>query len=164
VVKDVPPPPDMTTIPDMTTPPDLGGGGSGGGGGGGGTGQKVTANAGPDPNVAKGASGALDGTGRTGDMITVAWLQTAGAAGAVTLSSDTIASPTFTAPSKDTVIIFKLTVKDAAGKSASDFVTITVGQSGGGGGCSCSTTGATSAPVAAFPLVALVLFGLLRRR
>jgi hypothetical protein len=92
-----------------------------------------TADAGPDQSVSQGSSVTLDGTGSSdpdsGQTLTYAWTQTAGAS--VTLSSSTAASPTFTAPTlvigdTDETLTFQLTVNDGITDSAADSVTITV--------------------------------------
>ena len=84
------------------------------------------AEAGPAQGVATGAAVTLDGSGSSdpdGDPLTYAWSQTAGPA--VTLSSTSVAKPTFTAPSSSATLTFQLTVNDGKA-SASDTVTVTV--------------------------------------
>jgi len=75
----------------------------------------------------------LDGSGSSdsdGDAITFSWVQTSGTP--VTLSDDTIALPTFTAPNITVTedLIFQLTVTDVpligTAKSSTDSVTITI--------------------------------------
>lgn len=86
-----------------------------------------TANAGPDQSVNTGATVTLNGAGSTdpqSDPLTYAWTQTSGTA--VTLSSATAASPTFTAPATASTLVFSLTVSDGTNTSAADAVTITV--------------------------------------
>ncbi len=89
-----------------------------------------TANAGTDQTVNEGDTVILDGSGTdidADDTLTYAWTQTDGTT--VTLSDATAASPTFTAPTRQTdngALVFKLTVTDARGQTATDTVTITV--------------------------------------
>uniref|UniRef100_UPI0013DF3BC9 Ig-like domain-containing protein n=1 Tax=Pararhodobacter zhoushanensis TaxID=2479545 RepID=UPI0013DF3BC9 len=84
-------------------------------------------------SVAQGAVVSLDGTGSTandsGQSLTYAWTQTSGTA--VTLSSATAASPSFTAPSLNIgdsalVLTFSLVVDDGFDASTADTVQITV--------------------------------------
>ena len=86
----------------------------------------ATAAAGADREVATGASVTLDGSGssttRSGATLTYAWTQTAGAT--VALSSTT-ATPSFTAPTVRTDLVFSLTVNDGA-DSPPDTVTVRV--------------------------------------
>jgi sugar lactone lactonase YvrE len=87
------------------------------------------ADAGPDQTVAAGALVTLNGTGSSdpdGNVLTFAWAQTGGTI--VALSSATVASPTFTAPTTTAAqtLTFELTVNDGAGGVASDTVIITV--------------------------------------
>lgn len=86
------------------------------------------ANAGPDQDsVIGGSTVTLNGTGSTdadGTITAYAWSQKAGTV--VTLSSTTVASPTFTAPTKAGTATFELRVTDDAGtQSVSDSVVIT---------------------------------------
>ena len=89
-----------------------------------------TADAGTDQTVYEGAMVALDGTGSRdpeGQALTYAWSQTGGTS--VTLSSATVVSPTFTAPSSLTAtaaLTFSLTVTASSTDSQPDTVTITV--------------------------------------
>ncbi|MEM8651823.1 MAG: Ig-like domain-containing protein, partial [Pseudomonadota bacterium] len=93
------------------------------------------ADAGPDQTgVASGATVSLDGSASSdsdpGDSIaSFAWTQTAGTS--VTLSSNSVAGPTFTAPSLNVgdpsvTLTFELTVTDTQGAMATDTVSITV--------------------------------------
>lgn len=89
-----------------------------------------TAHAGSDQNVNEGETVTLDGTGSTdpdiGDSITYQWTQTSGIT--VTLSDDTVVSPSFTAPEVDIVgdaLIFSLVTTDDE-NVASDAVTVTI--------------------------------------
>jgi large repetitive protein len=87
------------------------------------------ANAGPDQQVAASANVSLDGSASSdanNDPLAYAWTQTSGPA--VTLSSSTSVSPSFTAPASAATLTFQLTVSDGWG-SAMDSVTITVGSS-----------------------------------
>ena len=77
----------------------------------------------------------LDGSGSSdpdGDTLTYKWEQVFGSERAaiaergITLSDNTAAKPTFTAPSTPTTLTFKLTVSDGKGGSGTDTVTITV--------------------------------------
>ncbi|WP_224245252.1 myxosortase-dependent M36 family metallopeptidase [Hyalangium gracile] len=83
--------------------------------------------AGPDQSANAGATVTLGGfaSDADGDAITYAWTQAASDTEQVALSSNSVASPTFTAPNADTVLHFTLTVT-ANGKTASDSVSITV--------------------------------------
>jgi len=89
-----------------------------------------TANAGPPQTVNALTTVTLNGNGSsdpdTGDVLTYAWSQTAGPA--VTLSSATAASPTFTAPlvTGDTTLTFRLIVNDGAVASGPSTVNILV--------------------------------------
>lgn len=89
------------------------------------------ANAGPDQAVDGGTTVTLSGsaTDPDGQTITYEWSQTGGSA--VTLSSTTAASPTFTAPAvaigdPDIILTFSLIVNDGVASSSADSVTITV--------------------------------------
>ena len=97
-----------------------------------GTNDAPTANAGPDqPDVISGATVTLDGSGSsdpdTGNTIdTYTWMQTGGTT--VTLSDNSIAMPTFTAPtvSTPTTLSFTLVVNDGTADSPADTVDIIV--------------------------------------
>ena len=85
------------------------------------------ADAGNDQMVAPGSTVTLDASWSSdpdGDTLEHSWEQPAGTR--VTLSSTTVASPTFTAPSMQTTLTFKVTVSDGRGGSDSDTVTIRV--------------------------------------
>jgi hypothetical protein len=118
----------------------LGGCGGGGGGGssssgGGANNVAPTANAGPAQSVNSGATVTLNGSGSSdsdGSIASYTWTQTAG--GAVTLSSATVAQPTFTAPTvaTATALTFSLVVTDNRGAaSAASTVNITVNPASG---------------------------------
>lgn len=93
------------------------------------------ANAGPNQSVGAGTQVTLDGSASSdsdGTIATYTWSQTAGTA--VTLSSTTVAQPTFTAPSPaaTTTLTFTLRVTDErGGLSAPATVNITVNPAGG---------------------------------
>lgn len=110
-----------------------------------------TANAGPNQTVNEGTVVTLNGTGSSdpdGNSLTFVWKQTVGPS--VTLSSTTVAQPTFVTPqvtAADTTLTFQLVVNDGQVNSAPATVNITVrdvvivtpppasGGGGGGGGC-----------------------------
>jgi len=88
-----------------------------------------TADAGPDQVVIQGTDVQLNGSGtdRNGDTLSYQWTQTAGTP--VTLSSNFVANPTFTAPSglaADEVLTFELITRDAEFSSTAYTVNITV--------------------------------------
>ncbi|EGJ51785.1 PKD domain containing protein [Desulfocurvibacter africanus subsp. africanus str. Walvis Bay] len=88
------------------------------------------ANAGPDQNVAAGASVTLDGSASSdpnGDSLTYSWTQTGGTP-AVTLTGANTKQPTFTAPSTShgATLVFRLTVKDITLMTHTDTVTVNV--------------------------------------
>jgi hypothetical protein len=90
-----------------------------------------TANAGGDQNVLEATFVQLAGSGSdpdAGDTLTFSWSQTAGAA--VTLSNTSSPSPSFTAPDvaagNAEVLTFRLTVRDNAGLTDFDDVSIAV--------------------------------------
>lgn len=91
--------------------------------------QTPTANAGLNQLVNEGASVTLDGSASSdadSNPLTYSWTAPAG----ITLSSATVAQPTFTAPevNTDTDYTFSLIVNDGTINSAADLVTITVKQ------------------------------------
>lgn len=114
------------------------------------------ADAGPDAYTAHAAVTQLDGSGSSdpeNDTLSFSWAQIGGA-GTVTLTGANTATPSFTAPGVDDVLVFQLTVNDGNGNSDNDTVTVVVnatgtaptgggspGSSGGGGGKDggCST-------------------------
>lgn len=87
-----------------------------------------TANAGADQTVNEGATVTLSGSGSDAEDdvsdLTFQWTAPAG----ITLSSNTVAKPTFTAPdvTSNTTLTFTLTVTDSEGAKVSDSVRITV--------------------------------------
>lgn len=85
-----------------------------------------TANAGADQLVLTGSSVNLSGSGTDSDgtIASLAWTQTAGAA--VTLSSASTATPSFTAPASAGALEFQLTVTDNLGLARNDTVTVNV--------------------------------------
>ncbi len=82
------------------------------------------ADAGPDRTVGSGATVTLDGSASTGTSLDYLWEQDSGPA--VALSSDTAASPAFTAPAGPATLVFTLTVEDPESRQSTDSVTITV--------------------------------------
>lgn len=91
--------------------------------------QPPAANAGPDQNVNQGVSVILDGTGSTdpdGGTLAFSWLQTAGAP--VTLDNPRSAQPRFAADTggSSSTLVFRLTVTDQEGLSASDQCSVAV--------------------------------------
>ena len=91
-----------------------------------------TANAGDDFTVWEGDMAALDGSAGGVDPgdgpAAFAWAQTGGTP-SVALTGAATAAPTFTAPqvTADAALTFTLTVSEAGGQSATDSVTVTVG-------------------------------------
>ena len=88
-----------------------------------------TARAGPDQDVDAGAEVTLDGRASSdpeGLALTYAWVQVSGVS--VPLSDALIAQPTFDAPALDveSILEFRLTVRDPAGQAGTDAVVITV--------------------------------------
>jgi len=90
--------------------------------------QPPMANAGPDQNVNRGVSVALDGTGSMdpdGGTLAYSWLQTGGAP--VTLDNPVSAQPRFPATTVGaSSLVFRLTVTDPGGLSASDQCSVVV--------------------------------------
>ena len=88
--------------------------------------EAPTANAGPDQSVTEGATVTLAGTGTDpeGQTLTYDWTAPSG----ITLSSATVANPTFTAPDRtaDYTLTFSLKVNDETSDSAADTVDISV--------------------------------------
>ncbi|GAB4277226.1 MAG: hypothetical protein Kow0080_28050 [Candidatus Promineifilaceae bacterium] len=83
------------------------------------TNRPPTANAGADQDTPPAHQVILDGSGSNdpdGDPLTYLWQQTGGPA--MTLSSNSAISPTFTAPSTAGVLTFTLTVTDSRGQSS----------------------------------------------
>ncbi len=91
------------------------------------TNQAPIANAGPDQVVTTNSPVTLNGSGSddpdNNDPITYQWTQTAGTS--VSLSSSTVANPTFTSPAASGLLTFRLVVTDSLGlASAPDSVNI----------------------------------------
>ena len=91
--------------------------------------QPPAANAGPDQNVNQGVSVTLDGTGSTdpdGGILAYSWLQTGGSP--VTLDNPDSAQPRFLANTggASSSLVFRLTVTDPGGLSASDQCSVAV--------------------------------------
>ena len=87
----------------------------------------ATAAAGDDREVLTGASVTLSGSGsttRSGATLTYAWTQTGGET--VELDDATSATPSFTAPTVRTDLVFSLTVSDGTHDSPPDTVTVRV--------------------------------------
>lgn len=107
--------------------------------------QPPTAVAAADKSsVSPGEKVTLDGSGSSdpdGAIAAYAWTQTDATGKTVTLSNPAAIKPTFTAPeiTETITLIFKLTVTDNSGASASSTIRITVNKpsSGGGGGGGC---------------------------
>ena len=109
---------DATTEPESVTTLGEGDGGD--------TNQPPTANAGPDQPVNEGATVTLAGSGTDpeGESLSYAWTAPSG----ITLSSSSVARPTFTAPDRteNYTLTFSLVVNDGANNSAPDTVVISV--------------------------------------
>ncbi len=113
-----------------------------------------TANAGPDQSaITEGTLVALDGSGSFdpgAGSLTYSWTQTGGT-GVATLSSSTVASPTFTAPAVSTVggsdtLTFLLVVTDAGGLvSSADTVLIQINDVAVGNSAPTANAGADQA-------------------
>jgi len=91
------------------------------------TNNPPTANAGADQNVSEYAKVVLDGSASADDngIASYSWRQTSGPS--VTLSSATVAKPTFTAPAYGSAaLVFELTVTDAGNLSATDTCIVNV--------------------------------------
>jgi hypothetical protein len=90
------------------------------------SGDTPVASAGAAQSVASAAKVTLAGSGTDpkGTPLTYAWTQTGGSV--VTLSSATVAQPTFTAPTGPATLTFSLTVSNGTETSAPSTVTITV--------------------------------------
>ncbi len=91
--------------------------------------QPPVADAGPDQNVNEGVSVSLDGTGSAdpdGETLAYSWLQTAGVP--VTLDNPVSAQPRFVAHTggSSSGLVFRLTVTDQEGLSASDHCSVAV--------------------------------------
>jgi fibronectin type 3 domain-containing protein len=91
--------------------------------------QPPVAEAGPDQTVNQGTNVTLDGTGSTdpnGGLLAYSWLQTSGAP--VTLDNTGSAKPRFVANTGgvSSGLVFRLTVTDPAGLSASDKCSVSV--------------------------------------
>lgn len=93
--------------------------------------QPPEANAGPDQNVEQGANVILNGSGSTdpdGGILLYSWLQTSGTP--VTLDSPCSVQPRFTADTggSSSTLVFRLTVTDPQGLSASDQCSVVVNE------------------------------------
>lgn len=88
--------------------------------------QPPSANAGADQTVATGAAAMLNGSGSDpfGGPVTLGWVQVSGTG--VTLSSDMVPKPGFTAPGGPGLLLFELTVTDEDGRTSRDTTQVTV--------------------------------------
>jgi hypothetical protein len=96
--------------------------------GGSSTNRTPSANAGADQTARRNATVTLDGSASTdadGDSLAYRWVQTSGTP--VTLSSSTSSRPTFTTPDQSGALSFSLTTNDGKVDSATDDVTVVVG-------------------------------------
>ena len=99
--------------------------------------SRPVANAGPDQIVRENANVTLDGTKSLDpdkERLTFLWVQTFGVR-RVVLNGDDTARPTFKAPFvpvNNSLLVFRLTVKDSAGLNSSDLVRISVLKTSGG--------------------------------
>ena len=99
--------------------------------------SRPVANAGPDQIVRENANVTLDGTKSLDpdkERLTFSWVQTFGVRRVVLNGDDTI-RPTFKAPFvpvNNSLLVFRLTVKDSAGLNSSDLVRISVLKTSGG--------------------------------
>ncbi|MGC4119329.1 MAG: PKD domain-containing protein [Myxococcales bacterium] len=123
------------------------------------------ADAGPDARTFEGEVVTLDGTGSSdpnGDALVFAWRQVSGAP--VALDDPNSPTPSFAAPSLKGIaaLEFELTVRDAAGGSASDRVVVTVQGRELELGVGCGGCGAGSG--AGGQWLGLIALGLLFRR
>jgi hypothetical protein len=94
-----------------------------------------TASAGPDQNVAWGANVTLNGTGSQdpgGHALTYTWTQMGGADMTGGAGHFTGATPSFTAPSEFSILLFDLTVSNGVNTSAADRVEVWALQNGTG--------------------------------
>ncbi|MET0532888.1 MAG: glycosyl hydrolase family 18 protein [Steroidobacter sp.] len=101
---------------------------------GGGVNQPPTSSAGPDRNTAPGSAVTLAGSGSDADGSITGYLWSQVAGPTVTLNGASSATASFTAPSSNTTLTFRLRVTDNQGATATDDVTITVTQNPGNGG------------------------------
>ena len=88
--------------------------------------QAPVANAGPDQSVVANSLVTLDGSASTGSSLSYQWTKTSGPN--ATLSSATVAKPTFT-PTATGTYVFQLTVKSGS-QTATDSVSVTVTEAG----------------------------------
>ncbi len=88
-----------------------------------------TVDAGPDQTVDTGAAVTLSGSATDpdtsiGDTLSYSWVKTSGPA--VTLTGANTATPSFTAPGRNGILVFTLSVSDSNGQTVTDTVTVTV--------------------------------------